>query len=281
MITRREALKRVLLLGGGTISIPKLLQTTPLRSAEPVFVFGVLNDLHLMTPDCAKFLKAVLTHLKAQGADFCLVAGDLTEKGDLENMEAVKDTSLNVGLTCYPVPGNHDYSTSSDKSNYEKTFPDRLNYTFSYKGWQFVGLDSTEGQKYQNTTISQETIQWLTKQINQLSSTAPTVVFTHFPLIPFVPFSPNNSETVLKLLKTLNVKAIFCGHYHGYVRVGLNSTEICINYCCSLKRNNHDGTSVKGYYLCKVYPNKLAIEHVSFYVSDGMPVLPESDTQSL
>ena len=54
----------------------------------------------------------------------------------------------------YPVIGNHDYVTQNNRKAYLEAFPLRLNYYFHHHGWQFIGLDTTEGLRYEKTTIA-------------------------------------------------------------------------------------------------------------------------------
>lgn len=241
----------------------------------PEFAFVVINDAHVIGEECERFLVAVLEHAKAQGAEFCLLAGDLTEHGDRASMERVKRAFEKADVPVHPVPGNHDYAGPTDRSAYESVFPGRINYAFTHRAWQFVGLDTTDGQKYKDTRVSEATLKWLESNLPMLSQTAPTVVFTHFPLISFLPRCPANAETVWKQMRNLNVKAVFSGHYHGLIRLTHAGVEVGLNYCCALKRANHDGTRTKGYYLVRVWRERLAIEPVVFGVENNRPVFEE------
>ena len=100
---------------------------------------------------------------------------------------------------------------------YSEAFPNRLNYTFSHKDWQFVALDSTEGNSSQETRISDVTLGWLDRTLPTLDRQRPTIVFTHFPLAADVTMASVNAGEVLSKLEGLNLRGQFNGHYHARI----------------------------------------------------------------
>jgi hypothetical protein len=150
----------------------------------------------------------------------------------------------------HAVPGNHDYVSDTDRSAWDKLFPGKLNYSFRHRGWQFVGLDTTEGTKWEKTSISAETLRWAADDCARLDPQAPTVLFTHFPLGEGVRMRPLNAEALLEPFKPLNVAAVFNGHFHGFTETRFGKAAVTTNRCCAISRENHDGTTEKGYFLC-------------------------------
>jgi hypothetical protein len=69
-------------------------------------------------------------------AALCLIGGDLSDKGTAEALIAVRDLSAAWAFRC-AVPGNHDYLAQTDRTECA-IFPDKLNYRFMHKGWQFI-----------------------------------------------------------------------------------------------------------------------------------------------
>jgi 3',5'-cyclic AMP phosphodiesterase CpdA len=217
------------------------------------FDFLVVNDLHHMSPECTAWLRGVARQLRGhRSARLCLVLGDLTDTGSIGSMEAVRGVLRSLPMPVHVQIGNHDYASATDRAAYTATFPGRLNYSFVHRGWQFVGLDSTEGQKYTGTLIQEDTFAWVHQNLRRLRPEHPTVLFTHFPMGEGVQYRPRNADALLDLFRRYNLRAVFSGHYHALTeRQGPGGLAFTTNRCCSLKRENHDGSREKGYFLCR------------------------------
>jgi hypothetical protein len=148
------------------------------------------------------------------------------------------------------VIGNHDHLTPDDRKAYDDCFPKRNNYRFEHHGWQFLGLDTTEGRSAYGTNVPAHTLSWLDETLPQLDKKRPTIVFTHFPMGPHVITRPGNAEQLLARFKEYNLQAVFCGHYHAFTERRLGKTTLTTDRCCSFSRQNHDGSKEKGYFLC-------------------------------
>jgi len=156
------------------------------------------------------------------------------------------------------VVGNHDYLKQTDRSEYEKVFPERLNYHFEHKGWRFVGLDTTEGLKSSHTTIAASTLNWLDENLPKLDKKSPLVVFTHFPLGEKVTNRPVNAEAVLERLREHNLRGVFSGHLHMRTERQVGEAFLVTNRCCSVSRPNFDKSKEKGYFLCEAADGNVA-----------------------
>jgi predicted phosphodiesterase len=214
------------------------------------FRFVVVNDTHYLSEDCGVWLRGIMQRIKAEKPELCLIAGDLTEHGTEEHLQAVRAILNDLGVTTHVVIGNHDYTTLMDRKPYEKIFPNQINYTFTQKGWQFVALDTTEGTRYDQTRVQEPTLRWLDEQLPKLDQKKPTVILTHFPLGPGVVYRPLNADTLLDKFREFNLRAVFSGHFHGFTERTLRDAILTTNRCCALKRGNHDKTTEKGYFLC-------------------------------
>jgi 3',5'-cyclic AMP phosphodiesterase CpdA len=293
-ISRRAALER--LSAGSLLALG--LWPGALRAGDSdragSFRFLVVNDTHYMTPECGRWLEGVMRQMKShRGAEFCLVAGDLAEHGTPEELAGARDALKVLGLPAFVVIGNHDYFTPKaptrwDRSQhqsvapgdfrggtatmltregrraYEQLFPKRLNYWFEHRGWQFVGLDTSEGLRYENTKIQDTTLRWLDDHLPRVDKELPTVIFTHFPLGADVNYRPLNADALLDRFRPYNLQAVFCGHFHGFTERLWGETALTTNRCCSLKRNNHDGTKEKGYFLCEAKDGKISRQFVEY-----------------
>ncbi len=228
------------------------------------FDFLIINDTHHVSPECSVWLQRVVKQMRQHTtAKFCMLLGDVSDKAELTSMEAVRRILRSLSLPLYVQIGNHDYATATDRSAYEKAFPNQLNYVFRYHGWQFVSVDSTEGQKYQNSLIQVDTFSWLLKTLPKLRAERPTVLVTHFPLAEGVNYRPLNADALLDQFRKFNLRAVFGGHYHALTeKQDSRGVPFTTNRCCSLVRANHDGSKEKGYFLCRAREGSITHEFI-------------------
>ena len=257
-LTRRDLLRRspAALLAAG-------LWPGTLAAGDPptdAFSFLVGNDLHSLDRKCGPWFERVVRQMLGhpEKPAFLLMAGDLANDGTAQQVGQLKDIVAGLKLPTYAVPGNHDFTAKVERTAYDDLFPNRLNYAFDHGGWQFVGLDSTEGTKFQDTTIGIDTLKWLDDQLPRLDRKKPLVVFTHFPLAEGVKMRPKNADAVLERLMPFNLRAVFGGHFHGFTEKTVGETVLTTNRCCAFSRGNHDGTKEKGYFLVTAKDGKLA-----------------------
>jgi len=251
IFSRREVIR----LGAGAI-LAAGLWPGRLRAADNglggSFTFAALNDMHFLSPRCPEWFARVSESIRSQKPrpEFCLAVGDFGEKGAQSELGPMRDVFQDLPMDYYAVIGNHDYSTDTDRSVWEKLFPQRINYQFRHRDWQFIGLDSTQGTKYEKTNIPSDTLNWLDSNLPRLDRTRPTVLFTHFPLGAGVMMRPLNADELLARFKDFNLVAVLNGHFHGYTEKVINHATVTTNRCCSISRDNHDNSREKGYFLC-------------------------------
>lgn len=230
------------------------------------FTFIEINDLHYVEKACGDWLLKVLTQIKGAGADkqpeFLLLVGDLTDNGKPEQLTAVREIFSGAKIPYYVQIGNHDYLKQDDRKAYESTYAGRINYNFDHRGWQFVSIDSTNGQKASGVQIVDASTKFLDDTLPKLDKKKPTVLFTHFPLGEAVTYRPKNAEAVLDRFKEHNLQAVFNGHWHGKSEKKWHDATITTSVCCALKRGNHDGSKEKGYFLCRAKEGKISREFV-------------------
>jgi 3',5'-cyclic AMP phosphodiesterase CpdA len=265
LMTRRAALER--LSGGVLLSLGLWPGASRARDVDSgSFRFLVVNDLHFMSPECGVWLEKLMRQMKSHaGVEFCLVAGDVTEHGKLEHHGAVRELLSTLDMPTHVVVGNHDYDAAEkSRKPYDKVFRKQINYSFEHRGWQFIGLDTSEGLKFENTRIQPDTFRWVDETLFNLNKHRPTVVFTHFPVGAGVRYRPLNADELLEPFKPFNLQAIFSGHYHAFTERNWQHAIVTTNRCCALKRGNHDGTKEKGYFLCTAADGKISREFVEF-----------------
>lgn len=227
------------------------------------FRFVVVNDTHCQTPECGDYFHQLALRIKQESPQFVLHAGDLTQTAESRWFGMLNESFQALDCPWYPVLGNHDYATQTDRTAYEKAFPDRINYAFEENGWQFVGLDTTDGLLYEKTPIQPPTLAWLDDNLRTWDQGKPTVVFTHFPM-GHAKYRPLNADALLERFLDFNLQAVFCGHYHSFTESTIDDTPVTTNKCCSLVATNHDGTTDKGFFVCQATAGKLTRRFVEF-----------------
>jgi len=250
--------------------------TEPPALPRGAFRFIVVNDLHHAGPECDPFFAELVAQMRTHAeVAFCLIVGDLADKGLASSLAAIKRIFGGLGVPVHTVPGNHDNDVAGDTSLYATTFPDALNSHFTHRGWQFIGLDTTEGYNWGNTHVSEATLAWLDATVPRLDRKAPTAVYTHFPLGEGVRLRPVNAADVLARLAPLNLRVAFCGHYHSRTLKPLGAALLTTNVCCARVRTNHDGTRPEGYLVCTAHPDgRLVQDFVEFLPATEQPDLP-------
>lgn len=268
-LSRRQALQ----LGAGAMLAagfwPGWVHAADAPAGED-FTFLCVNDLHLFDKGCVPFFERMVRQMNATDPkpDFCLVLGDLGENGTPEQLGLMKDLLKTIDVKTHIVCGNHDFVKLDDRKPFEQLFPDATNYHFEHKGWQFVGLDTTQGQRGSGTTVHADTLVWLKENLPQLDPKKPTAVFTHFPLGFLVPGRPKNADAVLEPFKDFNLQAVFCGHYHAFTERKLWKSVLTTDKCCSFRKANHDGSKEKGYFVCQAKGGQVTRTFVEVKVTE-------------
>lgn len=257
-LSRRETLRLGI---GGLLAAglwPGALRAAGAGQPED-FTFVAVNDLHFQSERCGPWFERVVRQMK-EGASrpaFCLIGGDYSEHGTQAEMGAARDAFKELGVPVYGVIGNHDYGPDESRANYDALFPGAINYTFEAGGWQWLGLDTTEGHKARGTSIQPHTLSWLDENLPKLDKKRPTVVFTHFPIGPLTPSRPANADALLERLIGHNLQAVYSGHFHGFTERILGDVALTTDRCCAISRANHDGTPEKGYFLCETKAGRI------------------------
>jgi len=252
LLTRREMLR---LSGGGLFALGLGASSLPLAAAEPAaFRFIVINDIHCRDEQCHPWFRKIVASMRPHRPDFCLINGDLCENGRADQLSAVKEIFGSLGVPLYATVGNHDYFTDTDHTPFDKLFPGSVNYHFQHAGWQFLGLDSTQGRAVVFTTIQPATLAWLDATLPTLDPAKPTVICTHFPLGDGVLCRPLNAGDLLSRFDHFNLRATFSGHWHGYAERHFEQATVTNSRCGSWWRPNNDGSPQKGYFFCEATP---------------------------
>ena len=249
--SRREALgKLAALLAAGLW--PGALRAAATGGTAAEFTFVAANDFHHREAACDAWFAALFRQITAHGqVEFCLGLGDLADKGRPESIATIARLAKDAGLRFHVTPGNHDNDLEENTAVFDRVLPGQLNYAFEHRGWRFIGLDTTDGKKWGDTRVQPATLAWLDAELPKLDPLVPTVLFTHFPLAAGVRMCPLNAEEVLARFKDFNLRLVLGGHFHSRTEVPRGDCTLVTNVCCSRVAPNHDGTKIKGYWLCR------------------------------
>lgn len=263
-ISRREMLK----LSAGTLLSsglwPGQLRADGNGKGGNGWSFIAVNDLHYDDAACGPWFQKVVTAMKisAPDAEFCLLGGDQANTGKAEQLGPLRDILKGLGIPTYATPGNHDIADNGSRRAYDDLFPGQLNQFFEHRGWQLIGVDSTEGTRYRDTSIEPPTLAWLDERLPKLDRAKPTILWTHFPLGAGVNYRPLNADQLLERFLEFNLQAALSGHWHGLSEKPWQNAILTTNRCCARVRGNHNRSTEKGWFVCRVADGKITREFV-------------------
>jgi len=244
----------MLRLAGGALAGATLSAALPGQAKESAnaLLFVVANDLHYRDERCGEWLGRVASHIGAlrPRPEFVVLAGDLSEDGTRQQLGAVREIFSTLPMPVRAIIGNHDHTEQGDRRAFEELFGRRLNQRFEWGDWQFIVLDTTQQRRVYRTRISAETLGWLNRTLPTIHRDRPMIVLTHFPLGRNW-LRPLNAHAVLRQFEFHDLRGAFGGHWHGWTQRTEQGAPLITGRCCSWWRENHDGSSEKGYLVCR------------------------------
>lgn len=288
-----------LLLGETPLALGQALPAAPAppKSGPDDFDFIFFTDCHIEPELSAAVACARCFHqINGANADFCIGGGDQVFdvcQQDLRRAHLLfnlyQQTAKELQGPVHYTIGNHDVVGINQKSPvnpgdleygkklYEDYFGRRY-YSFDYKGWHFVVLDSIgiEWYKIFKPEFDEEQLDWLKSDLAAVGPTRPVVVVTHVPIATVLgtisrtppdgvgPIAAN-SYAVHKLLANSNLKAILQGHLHVWQKSEYQGVQYLISgaVCGAWWEGSMDGTPV-GYTLCQVRGGQLHLSYVTY-----------------
>lgn len=194
---------------------------TSQRRSERRFRFIFSNDVHYRGDEKdGVMLTKVINEWKNDVPqwEFAVVAGDLTNHGNITIMKSVKEHFDKLEKPYYPVIGNHDITALGEagKNNYYTLFGEnRGNYLIIHRNVGLIFLDlSNDTKPWVTVGVSRKL--WLRKMLAFIPKETPLMVFSHYPFHPDTPlYAVLNSIELFRLLDDHNVLAYFSGHLHS------------------------------------------------------------------
>jgi len=223
------------------------------------FRFAHLTDSHLFSGEDHKFdrqLEDAIDQINSMAIkpDFVVYGGDIAQNGTEDQLVKGKKILSKLDAKLIVIPGEHDWYLDMGKvwtGLYGTN--DKAYWSFNHKGVHFIGMNSILVQDFWTAKqlspkermtamemlegpiggkwgVGAEQLDWLKKDVANLPSNMPVVVFTHSPLWDYYPrwnFQTADAPHIREILgKFANVTSVH-GHVHQtiYNKVG-NMTSI-------------------------------------------------------
>jgi Icc protein len=268
----------------------------PKTDTKRDFDFVFFTDAHLQPELGAAAGTAKCFHqINEAKPEFCIAGGDQVFdvcEQDLGRARMLfkqyRQTETELACPVHYTVGNHDVVGLNQKSPvepgdleygkklYQENFG-KLYYSFDYKGWHFVVLDSIGIQYYKIFTSHFDGAQlaWLEADLASIGAATPVVVVTHVPIASVLGSLSSeqgpgpvvaNGYAVHSILAKHNVKLVLQGHLHVWEKSQYRGTEYVIGGAVSgfwWKGKMEDGSS-EGYVLCQVRGDEISTSYVTY-----------------
>ncbi|MDH4273429.1 MAG: metallophosphoesterase [Gammaproteobacteria bacterium] len=210
------------------------------------FNFAVLTDAHLYNIADHKFdhiLEKAVADVNglAKKPDFVLYGGDLGQSGKKEELAKGKAILDKLTVPYKIIPGEHDYYLDMGAEWRGMFGPEH--WSFDHKGVHFIGMNSIlikdfwSARKLTPTErmglleelechqcgawgVGEEQLEWLKKDVKNLSPDTPVVIMTHSPLWDYYPrwnFQTLDAPEIRAILKKFEKVIAIHGHVHQVV----------------------------------------------------------------
>ncbi len=241
---------------GANLGLVDIVAAQSGKRAVTPFRFAIISDPHLYSDKDHVFDRqledavAQVNKLQTQ-PDFVLITGDVSHHGEADQIAKGKRILSKLKAPIRSIPGEHDWYLDMGTA-WRGAFGNET-WSFDHKGVHFIGMNSilvpdfwtaaklTPAQRRDwfmplNSPVPgvwgvhEKQLEWLKKDVANLSADVPVVVFTHSPLWDYYPrwnFQVSDSKEVRDILgKFVSVMA-YHGHVHHtvYNKVG-NLTSI-------------------------------------------------------
>ncbi len=191
--------------------------------------FVQISDSHIgfnkdANPDVTATLREAIAKVNALPTPpaFVLHTGDLTHLSKPEEFDTLAESlkSLKTDQIFY-VPGEHDVLNDNGQMFHERFARQGQGdgwYSFDKNGAHFIGLVNVMNLKAGGLgTLGPDQLEWIEKDVSQLKSSTPIVVFAHIPLWAVYPqwgWGTDDSEQALSYLKRFGSVTVLNGHIH-------------------------------------------------------------------
>jgi len=258
MILDRRNFLRTLAAAGAAMALPPFPGAK--QPAPGSFDFVFFTDTHIQPElDAAHGCDMCFRKIASANPEFAIMGGDhvydaMGVNGARAGMvyDLYKRTEQLLGMPLHHAIGNHDVFGVLTKSGVppadpaygKKMYQDRMGqtfYSFDYKGYHFVVLDSiqpTEDRLWE-ARVDEAQLHWLRDDLKRLPARAPVIAAIHCPLVTafatyaqvvtegrkYNTMTVSNAAEVLEVFEDANVLAVLQGHTHINEVVAYKNTQ--------------------------------------------------------
>jgi len=211
----------------GGVPSSQLLGAEKGKTKAADFTFVQISDSHIgfnkpANADVNATLQVAIDQINAavHQPDLILHTGDLTHLAKATEFDTLDQLlkGLRQKEVLY-VPGEHDVIGDDGKlflERFGKSTGGKTWQSFDHKGVHFVGLNNAV-QLEGLGAIGSEQLEWLRKDVADVSASTPIVVFAHIPLWSVYPdwgWGTKDSAQALSILKRFGSVTVLNGHIH-------------------------------------------------------------------
>ncbi|MCY3880216.1 MAG: phosphodiesterase [Rhodobacteraceae bacterium] len=190
--------------------------------------FIVISDLHIVPEGClsnaidtSKRLATAIQHINSfhDDADFCIVAGDLTDKGDIESFRRLQPQLQGLNLPVHITLGNHD-----DRANFLAVFDQAapsvtgfLDTVIDCAGHRVILLDTLHSGQHPGW-LEDEQLSWLSERLAE-AERLPVIVVMHHNIADLQVSTDvirlRGNRRLTDVLRThADIRSVLSGHVH-------------------------------------------------------------------
>ncbi|MEO8773230.1 MAG: PQQ-binding-like beta-propeller repeat protein, partial [Gelidibacter sp.] len=180
---------------------------------DEIIKFAHLTDLHVSVGNDNDFLlQDIVKEINGSANEFVVITGDLTNRGDDDELMQVHSILSKLKIPYYVVSGNHETTWSESAGLTYKKLWGEDRFVFSKGDYLFVGFPCGPYMKMGDGFVKHEDILLLDKTLKDSlqNSNKKVLSFSHYPLDNSV----SNYKEVLSVLQKYPTVAAFCGHGH-------------------------------------------------------------------
>lgn len=213
-------------------------------SAKKPFSFALFTDLHISAsnPLPTEDLQNAVNEVNAQkGIDFVVVSGDITQSADSVSFVIAKSLLDKLKVPYHITTGNHDLNFDRGVLAYFNWVFGSEKFSFKYNDYLFLGFHTGPATKGAVGHVDNQSISWLSAELNKNSGNIPVFIITHYPLQAG---DVDNWKDLTDMFHKYTVKAVLGGHYHRNVVFNYDGIPGIINRSTLRGKNPVGGYSI-------------------------------------